>query len=445
MTFSIIQKSQLENFRLDAEFYQAEYFIDFTKSKWESVADNFNCQYGLSLAMNDEKTGYPMYKMDDINGCFLMSDEVRFARVTEAEYKTFKLNENDVLFNRVNSEEFVGRTGIFKNDIDGIFASYLIRLTSKPDSKILPDYLNSFLNSQFGLKQIKRYSRRAVNQANINAEELKKFKIALIPIQDQELIRKLSNDSWNEIQNSKKFYHQAEDLLLKELGLKDFNEENKLFSIVNLSEVQKFGRIDAEYFLPKYLQLQAKLENISQPLFKLIENIPAKFEPTKEPNKEFKYVELANINSSNGLIDDYAIVLGKVAPSRARRIIKVGDVIVSSVEGSLNKVALVKEEQGDYLASTGFFQFRSDKILPEALLVLMKSIVMQWQLKQNCAGTILTAVPCETLNKMHIPILKTETQQKIADLVRQSHTARQKSKELLDEAKRKVEEMIEKE
>ena len=138
-------------------------------------------------------------------------------------------------------------------------------------------------------------------------------------------------------------------------------------------------------------------------------------------------------------------IKGEDAPSRARRILRQNDVIVSSVEGSLEKVALVHEENEGSLASTGFFQFRTTKILPEVLLVLSKSIVLQTQLKKECAGTILTAVPNESLRRILIPILPPETQQKIAELVKQSHEARRKAKELLEEAKRKVEEAIENE
>jgi restriction endonuclease S subunit len=155
-------------------------------------------------------------------------------------------------------------------------------------------------------------------------------------------------------------------------------------------------------------------------------------------------VELANINSSIGIIDAAAEVLGKEAPSRAKRILKTNDVIVSSVEGSLEKLAIVDKEQEGYLASTGFFQFRSRGILPEVLLVIAKSIVIQMQLQKYCSGTILTAVPKDALNNIVVPVLPKSTQEKIAALVRKSHEARKKAKELLEEAKRKVEEMIEK-
>lgn len=443
--FSIIQKSQLEGAtRMDAEYYQPEFFIDLTKGKWKSIGDILTkCQYGLSLAMNDSEKGYPMFKMDNIENTFLFDDNIRSADVSEKEFENFQLERNDVLFNRVNSEEFVGRTGIYKLDLKSTFASYLIRLQPNKN-EILPDYLNIFINSKFGLRQIKKYARRAVNQANVNAEELKQFKIAMLPMTAQKEIEKLSNESWDKIQNSKSLYQQAEELLLKELGLRGFNNEEKLSSIVNLFDIESMHRIDAEYFQSKYKIIEDKIKEYSyKSLKEIIQNVSAKFDPSKEPNENFKYVELSNISSALGTIEGFSDVLGREAPGRAKRVLKEGDVIVSSVEGSLEKVALVKKEQEGYLASTGFFQLRSESILPEVILVLAKSIVFKMQLEKQCAGTILTAVPKGAINNVIIPILPKETQQKIADLVIQSHEARKKSKELLEEAKRKVEELIE--
>ncbi|MCX6764013.1 MAG: restriction endonuclease subunit S [Candidatus Moranbacteria bacterium] len=443
MNFSIIQKSQFEgSTRIDAEYYQPEYFIDFAKGNWKFIGEVLKkCQYGLSLAMNDDKKGYPMFKMDNIEDAFLFDNKVRFADVSEIIFKNFQLEKNDVLFNRVNSEEFVGRTGIYKLDLESTFASYLIKL--QPDkAEILPDYLNIFLNSKFGLRQIKKYARRAVNQANVNAEELKQFKIAVLPMPIQKEIEKLSNKSWEESQKSESLYQQAERLLLEELGLTDYEKIESLSVVINLSEVENSRRMDAEYFQAKYEKLVSKLkENNSKLLGEVIENIPAKFEANKKPNDKFNYVELSNINS--GAINGFTEVLGKEAPNRAKRILKTNDVIVSTVEGSLDKVALVAKEQKGFLASNGFFQFRSKEVLPEVLLVMAKSIIFQFQLEKRCAGTILTAVPKETIKDMVIPILPKETQEKISNLVKQSFESRQKAKELLEEAKRRVEEMIE--
>lgn len=174
-----------------------------------------------------------------------------------------------------------------------------------------------------------------------------------------------------------------------------------------------------------------------------MESINPNFDPTVYPYKTFSYVELADIDASIGIIHSVSEIEGEDAPSRARRILKKNDVLVSRVEGSLEKVALVDGEYEGSLASTGFFQFRPTKIFPQVLLVLSKSIVLQAQLKKECSGTILTAVPNESLKRIIIPDLPIEIQQKIASLVLQSHKERKKSKELLEEAKGKVEETIE--
>ena len=308
---------------------------------------------------------------------------------------------------------------------------------------IKPGYLFAYMRSKYGRCQLDRLAR-PTEQFNINLEELGRVTITVLPGQFQQDVEDIISQSYEHQENASYYYRRAEDLLLEELGLKDFDDGNDLFSIVQYRDIVTANRNDAEFYQTKYRKLKDRLKGKIKSLTSLIDAVQSNFDPIREPEKEFNYVELANINSSIGIIDGSERVIGKEAPSRARRILKDGDVIVSSIEGSLEKVALVSKEQEGYLASTGFFQFRSNKITSEVLLVLMKSIVMQWQLKQNCAGTILTAVPNEALNKMYIPILPQPVKQKIADLVRKSHSARQKSKELLEEAKRKVEEMIEK-
>lgn len=438
-----------DHHRVDAEFFQPQYFIDFSKGNWQSIKKFLDtCQYGISQAMIETRKGYAIFRMDDIKDCFLLDDEVKYIEIPEKIFEQYRLQINDLLFNRVNAEEFVGRTGIFKLKGDYVFASYLIRLRVKPNSQILPDYLNIFLNTKFGKKQIRRFSRRAVNQANVNAEELKNFKIAVILLEIQKQICRLSDDAWGKIELSKSLYYQAEDLLLKELKLKDFKPKYELSFTANLSRALGVRRVDAEYFQPAHeeaIRCILDYQNGHSRLSNYAESIKHDFDPIRHPDKTFSYVELADIDASIGVINSASEIKGEGAPSRARRILRKNDVILSSVEGSLEKVALVGQAYEGALASTGFFQFRSTKILPEVLLVLSKSIVLQAQFKKECAGTILTAVPNKSLKRIVIPIIPDKIQKEIALLVQRSHEARKKAKELLEKAKRKVEEAIESE
>ena len=155
-----------------------------------------------------------------------------------------------------------------------------------------------------------------------------------------------------------KYYSQAENLLLEELGLKDFTPEYELSYTGNLSRAFNVHRIDAEYFQPAYDEVAKKI--IECPygytqLLNCVENVKPDFDPLKYPDKIFSYIELANIDSSIGVINSRTEIKGEEAPSRARRILRKNEVIVSSVEGSLEKVALVDDEYEGSLASTVFF------------------------------------------------------------------------------------------
>jgi len=431
--------------RFDSQFYQPEYLIDTSHGKWLKIRDVLKkCEYGLSLAMNDGKQGHPMFKMDDIDHTFLIDDHIRYAEVSDNEHRRFKCKNNDVFFNRVNSEEFVGRTGIFKSGIDSVFASYLIRLQPH-DDVILPQYLNVFLNSKYGQKQINRYKRRAVNQANVNAQELQEFMIAIPAMTFQEKIAKLVDNSWDKLNQSKLLYQQAEKLLLQELGLDDFTPEWVAGYETDYGNVLDVLRMDAEYFQPRYRIIEERVKEYKNGwdyLPKLIEVSKEKIQI--EPEKEYQYVELADINASIGIVDSTSKIFGTDLPSRAQMRLQKDDVVVSSVEGSIDKVGLILSNDDNLVGSTGFHIFRSKTFSPEVNLILCKSPVLQYLFIREASGTILTAISSNSLAHVVVPKLNKAVQEKITKLVQESHTCVLESRQLLEQAMREVEEMIEK-
>jgi restriction endonuclease S subunit len=157
---------------------------------------------------------------------------------------------------------------------------------------------------------------------------------------------------------------------------------------------------------------------------------------------EYKYIELSNI-AGNGEITGCTTGYGGELPSRARRKVKTGDIIVSSIEGSLSSIALVGEEYNQALCSTGFYVIHSEYFNSDALLVLMKSVVGQMLLKKGCNGTILTAINKDEFLNITLPKLKDKIQIKIQSKVTESFNLRKQSKHLLESAKKAVEMAIE--
>ena len=149
------------------------------------------CQYGLSIPMN-YKGEYPIIRMNELADGYVIPLITKYVDLEEGDVKKFKLEKGDVLFNRTNSYEHVGRTGIFLLDGDYVFASYLIRLRTKLellDPLFLAFYFVFFHN------QLRRLATKSVSQANINATNLKNFRIVLPPLEEQKKISEIISNT----------------------------------------------------------------------------------------------------------------------------------------------------------------------------------------------------------------------------------------------------------
>ena len=247
------------------------------------------------------------------------------------------------------------------------------------------------------------------------------------------------------LEDSKILYKEAEELLLEELDLLNFKPSNENISIKSFKDsFGNSGRLDSEYYQPKYDEIIEKIKSYKGG-FEFLKTACILKDTNYSPkDKEYyKYIELSNIGN-NGNITDFIYELGQDLPSRARRKIKTNDVIVSSIEGSIDKIALVAKEFDNALCSTGFYVLNSKKINSETLLVLFKNRAFQQILKQNCSGTILTAINKDEFLNIIIPIIEIPTQTKIEEKIKKSFELKENSKQLLDLAKRAVELAIEK-
>jgi len=449
INFSIIQKSQLEGAkRLDAEYYQPEYFIDFSKGSWSPIGGFTEiCQYGISVAMNEEKIGYPIFKMNDIVDGFLLDDQIKFVDIPKGIFNNFKLGKNDVLFNRVNSEDFVGRTGIFKLKMDATFASYLVRIRLRNDSGILPDYLNIFLNSSYGIKQIRKFRRRAVNQANVNAEELKQINIAVLPFNFQKEVGRMSNELWQDFEDSKFFYYQAESLLLEELKIRDFNSSDGVGFVINSSEIKVNGRCDAEYFQPKYEKLAEHIKKkCNGVLLGDLVTMKKGIEPgAEEYQKEGRQFIRVSSLSKFGVNDSDQKCLSEELYQKLKDNFepKKGEILLT--KDASPGIAYVLKEDIEGIVAGGILRLKlkNKEVEDEYLALCINSIVGQMQAERDAGGSVIAHWKPEQIKNILIPILPKPIQQKISDLIRRSHESRKKAKELLEEAKRKVEKMIE--
>uniref|UniRef100_UPI0028EED50E restriction endonuclease subunit S n=1 Tax=Capnocytophaga granulosa TaxID=45242 RepID=UPI0028EED50E len=103
----------------------------------------------------------------------------------EEDIKEFLLTKGNLVFNRTNSSDLVGKTAIYRGEIPAIFAGYLIKIALL---KVNPEYTNLVMNSSYYRKWCYSVKSDAVNQSNINAEKLSNLLISLPPLAEQHSI-----------------------------------------------------------------------------------------------------------------------------------------------------------------------------------------------------------------------------------------------------------------
>jgi len=127
---------------------------------------------------------YPYLRMNNLtyDGHLDLSD-MKYIDIPDNEVEKCIVRKGDVLFNRTNSIELVGKTCVFDLDDEMVIAGYIIRV--RLNEKLLPIVLSSYMNSTVLKEQLRNMAKGAVNQANINAQELQSVKIYLPPIDIQ--------------------------------------------------------------------------------------------------------------------------------------------------------------------------------------------------------------------------------------------------------------------
>ncbi|MDX5386393.1 MAG: restriction endonuclease subunit S [Marinobacter sp.] len=142
-------------------------------------------EYGTS-AKSSESGLIPVIRMGNLqNGGIDWSDLVYTSDSEEIE--KYSLRRNDVLFNRTNSPELVGKTARYKGEQPALFAGYLIRV-NQIETIALPGYVNYFLNSHIAKQYGNSVKTDGVNQSNINGEKLQNYPFPFCSIEEQSVI-----------------------------------------------------------------------------------------------------------------------------------------------------------------------------------------------------------------------------------------------------------------
>ncbi|HCM0844831.1 TPA: restriction endonuclease subunit S [Vibrio parahaemolyticus] len=231
-----------------------------------------NKRYGSSSKTNDDSSGVPVLRMGNIQDGKLDYGNLKYLPIDHKEFPELLLQDGDLLFNRTNSAELVGKTAVYRDIGKPVsYASYLISVTFS--KYVLPEIVAHYINSVLGKKWIAEVMNQTAGQANVNGTKLGELAIPLPPFDEQvELIQKITNE----------FESIAQQFEATTLGLKQSEAQRK-----NILKSAFSGQLVPQD--PNDEPASVLLEKIKQEREAL-----AKLPKPRKPSKPKKKVDLMN-------------------------------------------------------------------------------------------------------------------------------------------------------
>jgi len=360
---------------------------------------------------------------------------------TAAEIPQNRLEHGDVVLTRTGGN--YGDAACYLGVPSPVYASAHC-LVIRP-KEVSGPLLSVYLNTQIGQMLIKR-GVYGSSQPEIAPDYLKTIPIPRFGNEQERSIEELVRSRLVLDQKSDSLYLQAEQLLLDELGFKDLDLSHQLYYTVPFRKTKEADRLDAEHFQPKYEHLEkhlAEYRNGAKPLGSLIYPITNGYDYREFSSVGVPYLRVGDVRA--GWLDLFSAE--RILPRFIKKDIALspGDVLFTR-KGTYGVASKVREGEEVSVISSEIMRLRllpNSVILPDFLAVFLNTTPARMQVEKYVHGFSNYSITQAGIQRLLIPLLDKPYQERIAELVTQSWEARQKARQLLEEAKTKVENLIE--
>jgi len=444
-----------EEFRFDSEFFKIKYQLldNYLQNSpklddlvyMSDLSTNGSFKTVADIIHDNNPKVVPFIRSGNTGEVFIKKDELIFIS-QEAHNKlpksTTKLH--DIIMARKG--KIGGATIIMPDEVGFNCNENVIKLDINDKEKLNPFYFVSFFNSKFGLQQIERLSTGNV-QPWVSIYQIRKLVIPILNDKFQLKIEELVKLAHQKQEDSKNRYKQSEQLLLKELDLLDFKPSKENIAIKSFSEsFGDSGRLDSEYYQPKYNQILKSITKINYDRLNNLVNINKSVEPGSNAYQDngIPFIRVSNltkfglsepdIHLSKNLFDKE--ILETLQPKK--------NTILLSKDGTVGIAYNIKKDTN--IITSGailHLTIKDDRVLPEYLTIVLNSLVVKMQSQRDAGGSIIKHWKPSEIGKVLIPIIDKKIQTQIEEKIKESFKLKEESKQLLELAKRAVEIAIE--
>ncbi|WP_295399117.1 hypothetical protein [uncultured Thiocystis sp.] len=445
-------RSLLAHGRTDAEFFQpgfleAEAMLSCVDTN--VVARHFEISDGNHLEVSrwftDEGGAVPYYRGQDLNGFFLEnSTPVQIPRniYDRANMHRSHFLPEDVLICIVGAS--TGTISVVTSNTIPCTGSCKIGIVRRQLGGLVdPLFLAAFLLGKFGQYQIARHSRGTA-QGGLILKDIFKLLVPVLPEVEQQLIRRLIGNALSLNNQAINFYSDAEQVFESELGLGKLTFQKPIgysarFSTVGWSETFSAGRVDAQCFAPDALFYESWLHTHAQcdHLGKLLCSTEKGRQQADSACGSTDYCSIKHINARE-IVD-----ASKCFPKADTPMAGLDDLLLAITGATIGKVGIVKRYERLAFSGDLLCLRTSESVDPHYLLLVLDHKIGQVQFNRWITGSTNGHLAPRDAARVLVPRLSNETEGQIAELVKSSLSKRNESEQLLEQAKSRVEQLIE--
>lgn len=452
---SLSECREVIDFRIDANTYKKDYLKSDLLIKGKNPTSILNLStsvqnfgaYSLCTYINFVDKGIP----------FVMTENVRHNYIDWNIRKCVDQQSHEMLYKShckkgqvlvTMAGEYLGRVAVYDREAVCSSNQAIAKITLK--DKMNPYMVSTFLNSKHGQNQINRF-KTITGQPNINMSLIKALNIPEFSEEMSSMIESVVVDSERNRKKSREKYIEAEEYLVNQVGLKNYQPSKNAVNVKMLGEsFGVSGRLDAEYYQPKFEEIIHHIE--SQPHDKLISLVSIK--KSIEPGSihyvdvGFPFLRVADFDKfglsmpnkylSKSFISENIDLINSLKPKKGT--------ILFTKDGSVGTAYHLKDDI-ECVTSGAVLHLsiiNPDELIPEYLTLALNSLLVQMQAERDAGGSIILHWRVNEIENVVVPIISKEKQLKIASLVEESFKLKNQSENLLEVAKIGVELSIEK-
>ena len=321
----------------------------------------------------------------------------------------------------------------------------LFKLSLKPNT-VSHEFLFAYFSSKYG--KILR-DRTKVNTliAYVSKPELYRIPVPIPSKEINEKITEIVQKAFRLQKESQTLYQQATALLEQELGLDKISFDKPKSYTAKFSEVVVNKRIDSDFYNPDYEKLQAHLKTLNHAKLKSISTLKSGFAFSSKKYKTFgkQIVRIQNISGDRINLKRNPIYYSESDLKGLNHFrINKGDTLMAMTGNTIGNCSLNTTDEELYL-NQRVLAVSPDlsQVSAEYLNLILRNVVFKTFIERELVGGAQPNISLEFISNQIIPIVGTDRMKQISDLMKEHYTCIDTSNQLLQEAKNRVEQLIE--